>query len=332
MRSLSRAARRIALAPSLAEVRFAARGFPVPPSPTSAALEAVPQTVVVGFEWGMEATDQRELRRRIELLAPELHGFGYEGAMMAAVVRDAMTGFRSRRAAALLAGPARPHLFLTYIGIGFAMARLPRLLWRSVLPELDGVPHHPTVSWLAVDGYAFDRAYFDTETWVAGRRRFTPYPWQGRPDYFRRACDQGVGRALWFVYGAQPGEVAVAVSRFEPDRHPDLWAGVGLAAAFAGGADAGGLARLRSAAGDHRAQLGLGSVLAAKARDFSGIVPGHTGLATRELAGLDVAGAVALADDTEPAAVPADSAPAYELWRSAIRDRLAASAEFPRAA
>jgi Protein of unknown function (DUF1702) len=138
---------------------------------------------------------------------------------MAAVVVDAMSGFRGTRTRDLLAGPGRPHLFLAYIGVGFAMARLPRPLWRKVLPDLDGVPYHPTMSWLAVDGYAFDRAYFDTRTWVGAQYVPPAYPWQGRPDYFPRAVDHGVGRALWFIHGGGVHEVAEAVDRF-PGRRP----------------------------------------------------------------------------------------------------------------
>ena len=30
------------------------------------------------------------------------------------------------------------------------------------MPDLTGSPYYPTMSWLAVDGYGFDLAYFDT--------------------------------------------------------------------------------------------------------------------------------------------------------------------------
>lgn len=316
--------RRKALAPTLTDVGFAARGFPVLPSAVSRRLEAVPQSVVVGFEWGVDPAGTWDLERRLEMVEPELRGFAYEGATMASVVLDAMSGWRGNRTRDLLVGPGRPHLFLAYIGIGFAMARLPRPLWRSVVPDLEGVPYHPTMSWLAVDGYAFDRAYFDTRRWVD--EQYTPptYPWAGRPDYFPRAVDQGVGRALWFVHGADVHSVAEAVGRFPSARQADLWSGVGLAAAFAGGAAADELVTLRRAAGGHADQLALGSVFAATARTVSGTVPEHTGTATAAFAGLDVAGAAAVADAT--AVTEADAAdgpvPAYEMWRTAIRERV----------
>lgn len=195
--------RRRLLTPALAEVTFERRGFPGAAAPAAATLEAVPQAVICGFEWGIEVRSQWELQRRLELLEPGLRGFGYEGATMACTVRDAM-GPGGRRTQELLLGPGQRHIFLAYIGIGFAMARLPRMLWRKVLPDLPGTPYHPVMSWLAVDGYGFDRAYFDTPRWVDEQWVGPNYPWLGCPEYFPRAVDQGIGRALWFIHGAEP--------------------------------------------------------------------------------------------------------------------------------
>jgi hypothetical protein len=213
-------------------------------------------------------------------------------------------------------------VLLTYIGIGFAMARLPRPLWRTIIPDLTGSPYYPTMTWLAVDGYGFDLAYFHTRRYVDEQRVPAPYPWEGSPDYFPRAVDQGIGRALWFINGADPAAVAAAVDRFPDARRPDLWSGVGLAATFAGGCPADGLAALREAAGDHWPQLGLGVVFAIKARTFAGHVPEHSRLATEVLAGLSVPDAVAVADRAEASAAGAnghDPAPLYEQWRNRIR-------------
>ncbi|MFY1668887.1 DUF1702 family protein [Plantactinospora sp. WMMB334] len=315
--------RRLALTPSFAGVGFSARGFPVRATDATRRLEAIPQAVLCGFEWAIEVRAGWEVERRLEMVEPELRGFAYEGAAMAYTVRDAMAGGRGHRARDLLRGAGRPHTFLTYIGIGFAMARLPRFLWRNVLPDLNGVPYYPTMSWLAVDGYGFDRAYFETERWVTRQGRPAPYPWQGRADYFPRAVDQGIGRALWFIHGGVSPDVAAAVRRFATGRQADLWSGVGLAATFAGGSDADGLAVLRRAAGDRLPQLAQGAVFAAKARDFAGFVPAHTGLATGVLTGMTVPAAAALADDVAADGFAAGPEPAYEIWRQRVEAQLA---------
>ncbi|MEU9835312.1 DUF1702 family protein [Streptosporangium sp. NPDC048047] len=315
--------RRLLLAPSLADVTFAVRGFPGASSPAAERLEAIPQSVVCGFEWGIDARNQWEVERRLNMIDVELRGFAYEGATMALTVLDAMGGGRGHRTRDLLLGPGRPHIFLTYIGIGFAMARLPRPLWKKVVPDLGETPYHPTMSWLAVDGYGFDRAYFDTRRWVDEQRVPAPYAWEGSPGYFNRAVDQGIGRALWFIHGARTADVSAAVRRFAAGRQADLWSGVGLAATFAGGCGTEALAAMGEEAGEHRAELALGAVFAVKARDHAGFVPEHTAAATAALTGLAVADAVALADDTAVDPHGSGPVPQYEVWRRRIHDRFA---------
>ncbi|MGW0392211.1 DUF1702 family protein [Streptomyces sp. NPDC003042] len=314
--------RRLLMAPSLRDVSFSGRGFPVTESAATRQLETIPQAVVSGFEWGVEARDLWETERRLSLVDAELRGFAYEGATMACVIRDAMGPGRGGRTAALLQGGGRPHIFLNYIGIGFAMSKLPRPLWKKVVPDLEGEEFYPPMTWLAVDGYGFDRAYFDTRRWIDEQRLDTPYPWDGHPGYFQRAVDQGIGRALWFVGGARVDQVAASVRRFAADRQSDLWSGVGLAATFAGCSTAEDLAALSAAAGELRGHVAQGSVFAAKARHFSRTVPEHTRSAVHALAGLTVESAAALADDSAPATSPGREVPTYENWRRAVREKV----------
>lgn len=314
--------RQFVLAPKLSAVTFAERGFPGADSPATPRLEAIPQAVVCGFEWAIAARDLWEVERRLELVEVEQRGFAYEGAAMAFTVRDAMAGGKGTRTRELLLGPAAPHLLLAYIGIGFAMARLPRPLWRNIIPDLTGTLFYPTMTWLAVDGYGFDLAYFHTEKYIDKQKVPPPYPWEGRPDYFPRAVDQGIGRALWFTNGADPDAVTIAVGRFPAERRADLWSGVGLAATFAGGASAEGLAGLRAAAGEHWSQLGLGAVFAISARVMAGHVPEHSELACEVLAGHSVNDAVAIAGTTASSDGADDTVPLYEHWRNRIRAEL----------
>ncbi|HEY2577492.1 MAG TPA: DUF1702 family protein [Streptosporangiaceae bacterium] len=309
--------RRLLLTPQLREVTFVKRGFPATPSAATQRLEAIPQAVICGFEWGIDARDQWEVERRLELVDAEYLGFAYEGVTMAFTVLDAMG--RGHRTRDLLTGPGREHVFLAYIGMGFAMARLPRRLWKKAVPDLSGDPYYPVMSWLAVDGYGFDRAYFETRRWVDEQKLPATYSWDGSPGYFLRAVDQGIGRALWFIHGAHAPAVATAVARFASHRQADLWSGAGLAATFAGGCDADGFEVLRREAGGYGPQLALGTVFAVKARTYAQMVPDHTATACSVLAGMSIDKAVALADATAVTPQPGGSEPAYELWRQRIR-------------
>ncbi|WP_256104189.1 DUF1702 family protein [Streptomyces sp. ODS05-4] len=319
------ALRRLAMAPSLHEVSFAGRGFAVEPSERARRLEAVPRAVVTGFEWGIEDKDLATTEARLALVDPEQRGFAYEGATMACAIRDTM-GPRGHRARDLLRGGGRPHIFLNYIGIGFAMAKLPRPLWKKLVPDLTEPEFYPAMSWLCVDGYGFDRAYFDTATWVGEQRRDAPYAWDGDPGYWARAFDQGVGRALWFVHGGHTAHVTAAVRAFAEGRQADLWSGVGLAATFAGGFTPAGLAALAADAGEHRGHLAQGSVFAAKARHHAGFVPEHSAAAVHAFTGLETAAVARLADDTAADRAEIGAGPAYEVWRRNVREQLAAVA------
>ncbi|GAA3500059.1 DUF1702 family protein [Streptomyces prasinosporus] len=315
------ALRRLIMAPSLDAVGFAGRGFAVEPTEHTRQLEAVPQAVVTGFEWGIEDRDVATTERRLALVDPLNRGFAYEGATMACAVRDAMSvgGHRTRD---LLLGGGRAHIFLNYIGIGFAMAKLPRPLWKKLLPDLREPDLYPAMSWLCVDGYGFDRAYFDTRTWVDGQRLDVPYDWDGDPGYWRHAFDQGVGRALWFIHGGHVGNVSAAVRAFAGDRQADLWSGVGLAATFAGGTTPDGLAALRRDSGDFVAHLAQGAVFAAKARHHAGFVPEHSAAAVHAFTGRSAEAVARLADDCAATAPEEGTGPAYEVWRRNVRMQL----------
>ena len=321
MPSFFGALRRLVLAPSLHDVSFAGRGFPVNPTDATRRMEAVPKAVILGFEWGIDGGTLDDLVDRLDSVDPELRGFAYEGATMALTIKDTTPGERTK---ALLDGAGQQHLLLSYIGIGFAMARLPRPLWKKILPDLQPSLFHPTMSWLCVDGYGFDLAYFHTTKWVDEQREPEPYPWLGHPGYFNRAVDQGIGRALWFMHGGVPDAVVDAVGRFAERRQGDLWSGVGLAATFAGGCEPEGLTKLRGLAAQHDTQLGLGSVFAATARVAAQFVPEHSAQALHALTGLTPDEAVMLSATTHPEPDEKRDVPHYEAWRAEIRAALAA--------
>ncbi len=313
------ALRKHAMAPSMEEVTFAKRGFPARDTADARNLQSIPQHVIAGFEFGIEYGDRPDSLKRLDMIEREFRGFAYEGATMAFTLLDVMPGRRSDRTRKFLDGHGAPHLFLAYIGIGFAMSHLPQVLWSKVLPDLRETRWHPTVSWLAVDGYGFDRAYFHTKKWIHEQYVPKPYPWQGAPAYFPRACDQGIGRALWFMHGADPAGVTGAVNAFAPHRHADLWSGVGLAAAYAGSGDAEVLGTLRKSAGQYLPEVAQGAVFAAKARAEADLVVPHTEVAAHVLCDLTVKEAEALTEEASSSFTPGNSVPDYEIWRGRVQ-------------
>src|ERR1700733_11293577 len=78
--------RRRLLTPQLKEVTFAERGFPAPPSAITRKLEAIPEAVICGFEWGIDSRSQWEVERRLDLVDDEQRGFAYDGGKMGVTV------------------------------------------------------------------------------------------------------------------------------------------------------------------------------------------------------------------------------------------------------
>jgi hypothetical protein len=137
-----------------------------------------------------------------------------------------------------------------------------------------------------MDGFGFHEGFFDHRLTIESRRR--PSHVTG---YAARCFDHGLGRSIWFVKGAAPERIADTVHAFEVGRQADLWAGIGLACAYAGGVHAelqvyadviDALARL---AGDRLTELRLGVVLAALTRLESGTPSTWTSLACERLLG-----------------------------------------------
>ncbi|XKK41729.1 DUF1702 family protein [Nocardiopsis sp. ARC36] len=313
------ALRRLVLTPGVKQTLVETRGFHPGPARSRDLVETVGRYFLVGYGHAAETGSPERTDGRIAEVPVRFRGFAHEGAAMAFTVLDAL-GPRGRRTAEYMAGPGRPHVYMAHVGVGWALARLPRFLW----PPADSLD--PLLRWLALDGYGFHQAYFDVERFV--RRQDAdprPGPWSGSPGYAARAVDQGIGRALWFVACADPARAADLVESFPEERRADLYGGVGLAAVYAGGADRAGLEGLRHRAGPHRRWLAQGGAFAAEARLHAGLAVPHVEPAVEVLCGTSPASAARAARETRPAGgARGAGVPGYEVWRMRLAERLGA--------
>ncbi|MFH0241976.1 DUF1702 family protein [Streptomyces sp. HK10] len=315
--------RRRLLTPNVTETLLETRGFHRKTPEAQNLLETIGAQFLEGYGHAMAARSTAEAEERLEAVPERFRGFAYEGAGMAYAVLDGLPGGGRNGVDRLLAGRGGVHAYMVYVGIGWAMGRLPRFRWAKV-DSLD-----PLLRWLVLDGYGFHQAYFRTDRYVHRKERDERFPWPAHdfPGYTGRAIDQGIGRALWFVCGTDPGLVATTIEAFPEERRSDLYSGVGLAATYAGGADNAELTALREQAGAHRGALAQGSAFAAEARLHAGLLMPHTTAATRVLCGLEPEEAARITQEVRPRGTGAGSLPAYELWRQAIAERIAARTE-----
>ncbi|HLE85073.1 MAG TPA: DUF1702 family protein [Thermoanaerobaculia bacterium] len=247
-------------------------------------------------------------------------GFACEGVGMAVELLDVLappwSSRGGRRLEALLAGPAAAHRYLLHLGAGFTLARMRRRPER-VMAGLD-----PRSRWLVFDGYGFYHGFFSWRRALVERR--LPRRVTG---YARRVFDQGLGRSLWFVQGMAPAAIGETIAAFPDARRGDLWAGVGLACAYAGGLGPEGAGELRARSGPWVPDLLQGAAFAATARaegddaadDTDRVCRALCGAGSAELAALSLEAARDLPGDGGRLDAPE---PTWELWRRRVRQAL----------
>jgi hypothetical protein len=302
------------MTPDVSETSLDKRGFHKKSPAAQERLETVGKTFLDGYAYAVEARKPADAVGPLEELPDWLRGFAYEGAGMGLAVLDGLPFGRSDNISRFLQTPrGDAYRYLVYVGIGWAMARLPKFRWPKP-KNLD-----PVLVPLVLDGYGFHQAYFKTARYVDGQYQDQKFPWPGgeHGSYANSAIDQGIGRALWFIGGTDPNLVADKLDAFPESRRGDLYSGVGLAATYAGGVEVEELQTVWRRAGQHRGYLAQGSAFAADARVRAGIVPQHSVLATRVFCGTTPEEVARITADLRPEVGDGDR-PAYEVWRQRL--------------
>lgn len=280
-------------------------------------METVGRYFLEGYAAAAEASRPTDAESALEDVPAGYRGFAYEGAAMAHAVRDGLPVGGRHHLSGFLGGRASRHVYMAYVGVGWAMARVPRFRWSSLYAA------DPLLRWLILDGYGFHQAYFHTARYVHGARpRDAACPWDAGDQawYAAHVIDQGIGRATWFVAGGDPDRVGRIFGEFAPDRRADLFSGAGLAATYAGGVARADLERLAELAGEHRPHLAQGAAFAAHARVFADLVMPYTELASEVFCGRSAAEAAKVPDEARADLPTTGRTPAYAVWRSRISD------------
>ncbi|MGH3860295.1 DUF1702 family protein [Actinokineospora sp.] len=314
-----RALRRRILTPNASATLLDVRGFHKKSPAAQENLETVGRRFLDGYAYAAEAATTDDAVAKLEQIEPYYRGFAYEGAGMGYAVRDGLPLGGKHHLDDFLAGEGDKHVYMVYVGLGWAMCRLPKFAWRKA-ETLD-----PLLVGLVLDGYGFHQAYFKTKRYVE-EQYVQKFDWltnwgEGQANH---GIDQGIGRALWFIGGSDGPLVASMIAKFPEHRRADLWAGTGLAATYAGGADEAELLAYRDLAGEYAPMLAQASSFASEARVRAGLVIPHTRVASKVFCGMSPEDAAQLTHDARRD-LPADGdVPAYEVWRQRVAGRFAA--------
>ena len=314
-----RAFRRRILTPDVSETSLEKRGFHKKSPQAQELLETVGEKFLLGYAHAVEARTPAQCEEWLARIPAQFRGFAYEGAGMGYAVLDGLPFGSRKHVDEFLESPGGAlQDYIILVGVGWAMARLPRFAW----PKANRFD--PLLRWLVLDGYGFHQAYFKTDKYVRGQYQEQGFPWPTREysAYALRAIDQGIGRALWFVCGTDVDLVTKTIAGFDPSRHGDLYAGVGLASTYACGVNEDELTELALRAGEHRGRLAQGSAFAAEARVKAGLLIPETDVATRAICGLPAERAAAITQEVRPASIVDGELPAFETWRQRVADEL----------
>lgn len=293
----------------LSEASFPRRGFRWKDAAARTHLEFVGGSFLRGYNLALEDPDNEVLTDGLEQIEQEFRGFAYEGAAMGLSLLDRLTPWKHTRLQLFIDGPAATHIYMAYVGAGWSLARMP-IRTKSPLRK-----PHPLLRWLELDGYGFHEGFFHWPEYIRDLR--PPKKLQG---YATRVFDHGLGRSLWFVEGADVEHIATTINRFPLARRADLWSGVGLACAYAGGADRAGVEELRRLACGYESQLAQGVAFAAKTRLLAGNLTTNTETVSNVVCGRSAAGAAEITDVTLTDLNETESLPAYEVWRQRIQN------------
>jgi hypothetical protein len=290
---------------SINETRVATRGFQVDSPEIVARIESIGTSFATGYNYAVASSGLESLVHVLELVPLGERGFAYEGAAMGLAITDWMTPGRAMFEN-FLNGPANHHEYIVWVGLGWSFARLP-------ISPLNTLSRFCTPNkWLALDGYGFHEGYFGWQRSIIKHNR--PRSLTGDA---AKIFDQGLGRSLWFVLGASPKAIATSIETFDPDRAANLWAGVGLAATYAGGVDRLTLAELKFLAASNFPSLAQGVVFAAEARRRAGNPVPHSEESCEEVLGMTLAEAADIATECFPRY--GHDVTAYQKWRTDVQ-------------
>lgn len=300
---------KFALGMPLSEASFQRRGFRSTDPAVQTHLEFIGGSFLRGYNLALEVRNEEKLTNGLEQIEHEYRGFAYEGAAMALALLDRLTPWKHTRLQLFIDGPASSHIYMAYVGAGWSLARMP------IRRESSLAKPHPLLRWLEYDGFGFHEGFFHWRKYI--RELAPPSKMKG---YAARVFDQGLGRSLWFVEGANVEYIAETIERFPTTRRADLWSGIGLACAYAGGADRAGIEELQRLAGGYKAQLAQGVAFAAKTRLLAGNLTSNTETVSNILCGRSAEGAASITDAMLDGLSDTDSLPAYEVWRQRIQN------------
>lgn len=194
----------------------------ISPGDETARVDGILGHFARGFNAMITARSDSGWRRYCEAVEPLFRPFAEEGVAMGYTLRR-LFRYDAASFEAQIVKPRPEFRYLHYVGLGFwsGMRNHDASRLMRIADGLD--PLHKN---LCFDGYGFKHAFFEYRKNPEILRRLDELD-----GYAKHAAYQGVGRAFYFLFAAQPKTLVEHIER-TGEYAEDVAAGVGLAATF----------------------------------------------------------------------------------------------------
>ncbi|GAA3648142.1 DUF1702 family protein [Flavivirga jejuensis] len=224
-------------------------------------LEMVAKTVVNGYNTTVEHGLNDDLRAISQSISNELSGFFHEGIGMGLYALDLVSLRNKNRFWNYIIEKDKKHEYMSYIGAGLTCGVF-NSSYEKLIDKID-----PMSGPLVLDGVGFYYAMFKTKKTITNF--YVPKKIKSN-DFYLERYDNGLGRALWFYNSGEPKKIKNTINTFPKERRANIWSGIGLAAAYAGGISNDKIPKLKSSSGIYQIMLAQGALLAAHTRYTAG--------------------------------------------------------------
>jgi hypothetical protein len=303
---------------------FGNRGFITSTPEKQEVAETIGKTVIEGFNSALKYSSSPALQEHLDETYDAYHvGFAYQGAGMGLFIMDKLSFGNGKRFDSFAQDLGVEHRYLMYFGAGMAFAKLPPApVFGHAVKEVSN--RDIFISWFIVDGYAFSLTYFNPKPTLVDKK----YP-RNINGYSKKVFDQGLGRSIWTVECMDVERVLEKIAEFDPDRHADLWQGVGLGTTYNGKPTESEVRQLMAGSKEHLSDFAQGVSLGVEARWQGKNMTDHARNMSRWVWNLDTeilrqlvydsGEDVGMAYDYGDEQDPTEERPTYEIWRERIR-------------
>jgi hypothetical protein len=236
----------------------------------------------------------------------EFRSIAYESASMSIALDDLKQNNQLANWLEFVNTMGKAHATQVHVGLGWAFAQ-------TLTPPMDYLPlFHPMQRYRVLDGYGYYESLFRR------RRSIMHHLKLNLGDATASgALDQGIGRGTWYLNKGDFAATKEMIAGFQPERHNDLYRGLGIAIAYVGGATEETLMQIIAAAGNFKTQLATGAAMALISRHKAGYITNDAELACKVFSGKSAA-EVIKANETITAAINTEANDAYLTWITGI--------------